>query len=359
MKGSGTVNQKRRTLTKATAFLIATAAAGRVAGAAPSTSQDQVTLQDMPDRPWADPASLVSTIAASTVAVPDVAEMVKTYQRGLGYVEHWRGRISRETAWFWGAPAMAGRAAAVVGPSELSQGLVRFVELGGDYHSFPAHSTLGWAAVEIRVRNVDSMVGQLEGSGIVHTGGPADLKFGSGPATLRAAQFHGPSGEPLYFTEDLQFDRAKLIGDKNVGGVFLQTLVAVPYEETRDFYLKTLAMQLRVEARFPRPQLARSMVTDAASMYRMASVRAPQYCSIQIDEYPQVMPARPVEPGCLPPGVCMCTFFVPALEVVATALEQAGVPYSRSESAAVPPGLGGRALACRGFSGEFVEFVEA
>jgi hypothetical protein len=350
---------KKRTLVKSTAMLIASASVGRLGAILASDEPAEVHLQDMPDRPWADPASLVSTIAAGTVAVPNAAEMVGAYQHGLGYVEHWRGLISDETARFWGAPAMAGRAAAVVGPAELKSGLVRFVELGDEFRSIPSHTTLGWAALEIRARNVDAMADQMAGSPIVHSGGPADLKFGSGPATLRAVQFKGPVGEPLFFTQDLQFDRSRLIGSNNVGGIFLQTLVAAPYVQTRDFYLKTLAMQLRAEASVPRTSVAEALGADKSRLYKMASVRAPQYCAIQIDEFPEVTPARPSTPGYLPPGVCMCTLFVRDTELVAGALRAANLPFTQIGSNPIPPGLGRRALACRGFSGEIVEFVEA
>jgi len=350
---------KKRTLIKSTAMLFASTAFGRLGSVLAASESQEVHLQEMPDRPWADPASLVSTIAAGTIAVPNVEEMVSTYRQGLGYVEHWRGTISEETARFWGTPAMAGRAAAVVGPPDLKTGLIRFVELGDDFQYVPSHTTLGWTALEVRVRNVDAMVEQLAKTSIKHTGGPADLKFGSGPPTLRAVQFEGPAGEAIYFTQDLQFDRAKIIGRNNVGGIFLQTLVAVPYLPTRDFYLKTLAMQLRVEARFPRAKVAETFGVDKSIFYKMASVRAPQYCAIQVDEYPDITPARPAAPGCLPPAACMSTLAVRDIDLVAHALNGAGVPFTRTDSAAMPPGLGGRALACRGYSGEFVEFVES
>lgn len=350
---------KKRNFIKSTGMILASTAFGRTGSLLAATVPQEVHLQEMPDRPWADPASLVTTIAAGTIAVPNVDEMVSTYKQGLEYVEHWRGTISEETARFWGTPAMAGRAAAVLGPPDLKTGLIRFVELGDDFKYVPSHTTLGWTALEVRVRNVDAMVEQLAKTTIKHTGGPADLKFGSGPPTLRAAQFEGPAGEAIYFTQDLQFDRAKIIGRNNVGGILLQTLVAVPYVPTRDLYLKTLAMQLRVEASFPRANVAETFGVDKSIFYKMASVRAPQYCAIQVDEYPDITPARPAAPGCLPPAACMSTLAVRDLNLVASALEVAGVPFTRTETAAMLPGFGGRALACRGYSGEFIEFVES
>ncbi len=287
-----------------------------------------------------------------------MADSIEAYRKGLGYVEHWRGSIPAAMAGFWGAPAMAGREAAVLGPSELNNGLIRLVELGDEFLHIPNHTTLGWAALEIRVRAVDDMVGQLAGLPFTRTGGPADLKWGPAPATLRAAQFEGPSGEPVFFTQDLQFDRSKLIGSENVGGIFLQTLVAGPYIQTRNFYLKTLAMQLSLEVGLPRVSVANALGVDNSGLYKMAAVRAPQYCSIQIDEFPDVTPKRPSAPGSFPPGICMCTFSVRDFDLVAAALRQADVPFAQMDSNPIPPYVGGRALACRGHSGEFVEFIE-
>lgn len=359
MANDAAKNKNRRTFTKSALLTLLGAICGPASAASGSTRSGQVNLQAMPSRPWADPASLVISIAAGTVAVENVADSVRAYREGLGYVEHWRGKLSVETAEFWDAPEMAGKTAAVVGPRELQSGLIRFVELGSEFRRIESHTTLGWAALEIRAKNVDAMPGQLAGSAIMHTNGPADLKFGSGPPSLRAVQFKGPSGEPLYFTQDLQFDRSPLIGKQNVGGVFLQTLVAVPYIKTRDLYLRSLGMQLRVEASVPRSGVARQSGAEPGKMYRMASVRAPEYNSVQIDEYPGTIGARPRTPGYLPSGVAMCTLRVRSIELVAAALQEIDVPFRRLASNSVPPYVGTQALCCVGFSGEIIEFVEA
>ncbi len=54
----------------------------------------------------------------------------------------------------------------------------------------------------------------------------------------------------------------------------------------------------------------------------------------------------------------MSTLAVRDLDLLASALDDAEVAFTRTDSNSIPPGLRGRALACRGYSGEFVEFVE-
>jgi hypothetical protein len=147
-------------------------------------------------------------------------------------------------------------------------------------------------------------------------------------------------------------------GRNNVGPLFIQTLVAHPYQQTRDFYLRTLAMKSRLEVDVPRANVAEAFGLPPDRKYKMAAVRAPENCSIQIDEYPEVTPERPAAPGCFTPGASMCTFTTKDLDTVAGALKGAGVQFAEIDSNSIPPFKGSRAIFCRGHSGERVEFVE-
>ena len=352
------ISHSRREAAKSLGFLVLTASVGLrlpVNAAAASTGDSG----DAGPQAWGDPSTLVSAIAAGTLAVPSVAETVDAYTKGLGYTELWRGRIPSAVAEFWGTPAMADRTAAVVGPPGHRHGLVRIVELGADFQPVDFHETLGWVALEIRVRSPDVMLEQLKGLPFVHTGGPGDSSTQGGAPSYRAAQFKGPSGEPLYFTQHAQLDRLVKLGRNNVGPLFIQTLAARPYRETRDFYLEALAMKSRMEIDVPRANLAGKFGLAPERTYKMAAVRAPEYCSIQIDEYPEEVAPRPAADGCLVPGACMCTFATRDLERVAGALRRSGLPFTELDSHSMPPSTGGRALACRGYSGEIVEFVES
>jgi hypothetical protein len=221
------------------------------------------------------------------------------------------------------------------------------------------NETLGWVALEIRVRSPDAMPEQLKGLPFTHTGGPGNSSTAGGAPAYRAAQFKGPSGEPLYFTQHTQLDTLLEHGPNNVGPLFIQTLAARPYLETRDFYQETLAMMSRMEVDVGRRNLVSKFDLPPDRTYKMAAVRAPEYCSIQIDEYPDVIEARPAVDGCLPPGSAMCTFATRDLDRVAGALRQTGLPFTRLDSHSIAPAGGKRALACRGYSGEFIEFVES
>ena len=358
METPGGIDHKKRTMAKSAAWLLLAASLGRSPGVQALAGSSEEFSENMQQPPWGDPSTLVSAIGAGTLAVASVAETVDAYCKGFAYIEHWRGRIPAEMAEFWGVPAMANRKAAVVGPPDYKQGMIRIVELGDDFQQAAYHETLGWAALEILVQSPDALVGQLEGLPFLQTGGPGDFKLRDGTVLFRAVQFTGPSGEPLFLTHHMRLDEWISVGRNNVGPLFIQTLVAHPYQQTRDFYLHTLAMKSRLEVDVLRANVAEAFGLPRDRLYKMAAVRAPEYCSIQIDEYPDATPERPAAPGCFAPGATMCTFTSHDLDAVAGALKIAGVQITEIGSTSIPPFTGSRAIFCRGFSGERVEFVE-
>lgn len=356
-KASEGIDSRRRELVKSAAGLVLTTSLGVLGSgasfAAPANQPGQTTP------PWGDPSTLVSAIGAGTLAVASVAETVEAYRKGFGYLEHWRGRIPAEMASFWGVPAMAGRNAAVVGPPNFQRGMIRIVELGSDFQQLPYLSTLGWGALEIQVRSPKDVVTQLKGLPFIHTGGPGESKGSDGKPVYRAAQFTGPSGEPLFMTQHMQLDELRVsTGRNNVGPLFIQTLAAYPYAEARDFYLKTLRMKMRMEIDTRRTNVAESLGLPKDSLYKLAAVRMPENCSIEIDEYPASTLRRPAASGCFTSGVSMCTLITRNLDAVKSAFEQANVKFAEIKSNSCPPFKGSRAIFCLGQAGECLEVVE-
>ncbi len=348
-------NRERRQFITSSTCLLAAASLGQSGCDKPADTDTRL----IEDPGWGDPSTLVSEIAAGTVAVPDVAAQVDAFREWFKYVEYWRGTVPQSLADFWGAPAVAGQPAAVVGPRGVNAGFFRFVELGSDFKRIPLYSTLGWVALEIRARDVDALVSELAGSPFEHVGGPADLKFGDMPVTLRAAQFRGLEGEPLIFTEDLKYDRSNVLGEGNAGPLFIQTLAVHPYAPARDFYLQRLKMKLSLEVSYSMRNVIRALGLSDEQQLTMSAVRTTDYCSIELDEYPPEVTQRPTAAGSLPPAVCMCSHATRHLDQVATALQEEGLAFSRLEANPIAPHEGARLLFARGHSGERLEFVEA
>jgi hypothetical protein len=346
------MDQDRRTLVKSAACLLLATSVGTL------SSRRVIAAASGAPQSWGDPSTLVSAIGAGTLAVSSVAETVEAYRKGFRYVEHYRGRIPREMAEFWGVPAMSGRAVAVVGPPGYERGMIRIIELGRDFKEVSYHSTLGWIALEIHVRSPDTLVTQLKGLPFVHTGGPGTANDREGKPLYRAAQFKGPSGEPLYMTQHMQLDELISVGRNNVGPLFIQTLSTTAYPETLGFYLKDLRMKMRIEIETPRTDLVKTLGLPSGARYKMAAVRSPEYCALQIDEYPKATPQRPAAAECFAPGVSMCTLTTRNLDVVKLTLRNANMQFAEIQSNTCPPFHDARAVFFVGRGGERVEVVE-
>ncbi|MBI3951634.1 MAG: hypothetical protein HY314_14375 [Acidobacteria bacterium] len=329
-------------------------------GCTSSTENAREVGQD-PARQEASP--LVLGVAGATVSVPRVDDAVSTYCQWLGYVEHWRGEVTASQAAFWETPAVTGHRVAVVGPKDEELGLIRFVEVSAN-ERLPAFKTIGWGAMEITVKDVDELARRLEGSPIARFRGPNDLKFGDQPPRIRAMQALGPTSETLYFTQiKIQpSDYALAVpGTNDVGRLFIAVLSARPYNATRDFYVKTLGMKgtEQDEFEFALDFVNKALGLPADHKIKIGLVRSAGNTHIEIDAFPKEATERQISPGSLPPGIAMCTLAVRSVDQVAQALKAAEVPFRRlDEMLSSPPYRGGRALVCRGRSGEIVEFIE-
>lgn len=313
-------------------------------------------------KPNARVAPLTSGISAGTASVFNINESIHEYEKWFNYVVHWRGKVMASQAAMWRAPGVAGHPSAVVGPKEMQQGLIRFVEVApGPIKPF---TTRGWTALEIRTRDVDELARHLEGSSFRRIGGPANLKFTAQPNILRAMQALGSSGEALYCTQSLVDPEGAYpggqLGPNNVGTLFIMVLACWPYPETRDFYVQTLGMQRGVEHSRPLRFANQFLGWPDDRNGLLATARSGPTSLIELDGYPEAVPSRPIPGGNLPTGVSICTLEVPNLDAVAAALKTAEIPFSQMESRlSQPPYRGSAALACSGRSGEIVEFVQS
>ena len=287
-----------------------------------------------------------------------LAESTEAYRKGFGYVEHWRGPIPKAAAEFWGAPAMAGRNAAVLGPKGVQRGMLRIVELGKDFQQVSYHDTQGWLALEIQVVTPEAVISRLKGLPFVHTGGPGLAMDPAGKPLYRAVQFTGPSGEPLNMTQHMLLNTLAPLKSNVVGPLFYQTLATAQYPATKEFYLQTLGLKMRLEMDSRRTSIVEKLGLPKDQRFKLAAVRMPEFCSIELDEYPQGTPQRPASPGCFAAGVAMCTMTTQNLDAVKAALTKARIKFAETASNACPPFQGSRAIFCLGRAGERIEVIE-
>ncbi|MEP7311559.1 MAG: hypothetical protein ABI859_03165 [Pseudomonadota bacterium] len=91
---------------------------------------------------------------------------------------------------------------------------------------------------------------------------------------------------------------------------------------------------------------------------RMSAVRATEYCSVRIDEFPTDTPRRPAAPGCFAAGVNICTLTRSNLDAVKAALTQAQRPFTEVASNTCPPFQGARGVYLLGLGGERSEIMQ-
>jgi hypothetical protein len=303
----------------------------------------------------------ISRLVAGTVSVPHVEQAAITYCHLLGWKLQWQGKITRAQAEAWDAPKLTHRHTAVVGPSNQSLGVIRFVEVPKAEKEVVPFTTLGWTAMELRTRDVDELARQLEGGPFTHLSGPLDLKFGDRPPTLRAMQMAGLAGEVLYFTQSLTLRNPNdFPGNAPVGPLFVIILASRPFEQTLGFYGQTLAMKVSTVINYPLRNANQALHLPLDRKLNLTTARAGSEGSIEIDSFPEEAVKRPVLEGSLPPGVAMCTLSTPKLEEIAQTLRSAAIPFRRMDQSPADPLYGGKAaVVARGRCDEIIEFVES
>jgi hypothetical protein len=236
----------------------------------------------------------------ATVGVPDVAAATSAYA-GLGFLPAWRGTVPQAAARRWGAPACAGRAAAVLAPPGQGGG-VRLVETGSA--PAPPLATLGWAAMELASNDLEAMIARLSASGFGLLHGPAPL--GSNPA-IRALQATGPAGEAIYVADLTHYAGAfDLIRPSRVlEGMFIAVLAAPDLPAARAAHVAALGAETRSDSCVPVPALNLARGLPAGTAHRISTSQLRGGCAIEVDE--ASLPPRTTAPGELRSGIAIVT----------------------------------------------------
>lgn len=238
-------------------------------------------------------AALCGPILCMTIATPDLAQSAEACARAFGARQVAGGTIDAAMAAHWQAPALAGRAWAL-----LSGGL-RLVETA------PADTaplaSLGWAAAEISVMDADAVVARACAAGFRPLG--AVRQLGSTPA-IRAGQIAGPEGAAFYVTDVSGYTGAlDLSGATGDGACFIAVLASGDLEADRA-WLETNGIGRRVTDRDVAVPVLRD--TLGVPSLRLSSLQLAGGCLIEIDGYPAATPPRATALG-LPAGVAMLT----------------------------------------------------
>ncbi len=290
-------------------------------------------------------------LLAATMSVADLARSCDVYERWLGYGPEEEGRVSAALAATWAAPAAEGAPWALLAPASGAPGGLRLVE-APTVNGYRPLQSVGWAAAELTIMDVDGIAEELQASPFRIIGPPRAL---SSISAIKAMQMVGPDGEVIYLSDlrayEGKFDVAR--ATVPVDRAFIAILAARDLEATRVFYETHFHAQRMSDHEVVYPVLNDAFDCGADFRHRISSLQLGGQSVIEIDQYPDGAAARPAATGNLPPGMAMMTFATPALD-------QLGIEFlSPSESFAEAPYNGSRVAVCRGASGELIELVES
>jgi hypothetical protein len=244
----------------------------------------------------------------ATLIVADLGLLCRAYT-ALGLVVVAQGAISAAQARAWGQPALQGARTLNLAAGPHAPTLLRLIEVPGALPR-PTRYAHGWLALEILVRDVDTLAAALAPGHFEVVGAPADLELS--PA-IRAMQLVGPAGEMLYLTQvkapvppfDLPLS-ADLPPAQAIGPLF----IAVLSTPSRDAVLQAIAPLARLSTlRFETKVtvLNRALGRPLDTRWPLATAQLAGQSLFEIDEVldARVLPA--CAPGTLPAGLAWVT----------------------------------------------------
>jgi catechol 2,3-dioxygenase-like lactoylglutathione lyase family enzyme len=240
-----------------------------------------------------------------TLTTADLAAALEAWCDRLGLPLVAEGVLSPALAARSGAPDLAGARWALIG-GEV--GALRLVEAPGAPP--PPLATLGWAAAELSVSDLDAVHARALAAGFGPLGAPRGL--GSTPA-IRAAQLAPPGGGAVYLTDIRAYDgpldlhRAAQALDR----VFIAVLASPDLERDRAWLEAEGIGRTVTDRPVAVPVLQKVHGLAADETIRISSMQLAGGCLIEIDGAPPGTPPAP-HIGGWPLGIAMVTLACPA-----------------------------------------------
>jgi len=244
-----------------------------------------------------------------TVICRDLAASVAAYRDWLGQLVLEQSRLSTAQALFLQAPALIQARVAWLGPSRRELPWLRLIE-DPDAAFHPPFGRAGWMCLEVAVRAVDALAGQLEHSPFTVLAGPQDLEMSP---NIRAMQVAGPSGEVLYLTQvkaavkPFELPQARHFVDR----LFIPVLATNDRAASLKVYeLLALGKGLQFNTKLGAFNLSQQLAPE--TLHPVAVLQLRNASLIEIDQIP-VPSLNPAPSEHLPGGIASVTFKVPAI----------------------------------------------
>ncbi len=290
------------------------------------------------------------SIVCTTSCVPNLERALTDYQGRLGFEAVWQGPVSRDEAFGWAAPEIAGNPMAILQPPSKRRSFVRLIEQPLPA-GFKATTTYGWGAFEHTAKDAFQWPEALAGSGFDIVGPPRRIE---GLDHLIAMQMVGTGQEMLYLNEirantqttDLPKARSE------VDLVFICILAAKDRAKAVQWYCNMLGFDEDETHTIPYSSINRAFGLTSDTMTSLTMIHNDRMPIIEIDGYPSAATPRPQAQGHLPPGNAIVSLAVRDIGAVPLA---AITSVSKRETA---PFKGHLSACYHGPEGELIELIE-
>lgn len=290
-------------------------------------------------------------LRAATVTVASLDRSIELYSRYLNYRVIETGSIARELAESWDAPNVAGHAYAILQPASGRDIFLRFVEQE-PVPGFRALRTYGWNAIELCVTDVMDVYARLKDSPFEIIGPPRE---NPGLANIHPMQIKGPDDEVVFLTQinadtpPYRLPRAQSLIDQ----VFIMVIGCRDMAAATTWFEMNLGLERGEDLEIAYTMLAKAYGKDLTTQYRLTTLTHDFDVFLEVDQYPEEATARPMQPGMLPPGCAMTTFWHPHFDLV----QQAQGEPTQTHSGALYGGK--RSIVLKGPDSALVEVIAA
>ncbi len=288
--------------------------------------------------------AVLKSIVIVTISVLKLGSVEPAYQEYLEYTTVERGTVGTGLSEVWNTPSMTGRKYVLMQPASEADVYIRFVE-NAPVQGYAPLATLGWNATELLVTDPDALAASFADTPFEVVGPPADLW--DAPNAPRAMQVIGPGDEVLYLTRNGDFATYT-----DVDRLFIMVLGGNSLDSLSDFYGEKLGLLLDKPLQLPVPFMAGAQGVAADTLYPLRVAILSKDYLLELDEYPDTVPQRPVQAGYLPPGTAMVSFEVADLD--ALDVDWRSTPQPVNEF----PYNGRRVGVTIGPAGEWLELIE-
>ena len=234
---------------------------------------------------------MLQSILMVWVLSQDIALSAAAYERDMGYLPGGRGVFSESMATALDRPEIAGQQYLTLYPPSGPQVGLRLVEAPlTDYYPM---RRLGWSAIEMLVRDPDSLRKDLQMPDFEYLAGPAFL---SSQRNVYAMQALGPSRELLYLTHILDPEKTLLKAPPTttaVGHTFIMVMGSNNLSHSLQFFKTHFDNAVTEPIKFRIDVLSDAYGLPRETQHALAMVSMAQPFGIEIDQYPEGAAAIP------------------------------------------------------------------